>query len=133
MDVTDQTSIDQAVKHIQATEGRLNILVNNYILLHSLRNFAYPTVKCRYKCSHLEDRPRLPSEENGQLLGQQRPLGARDVPRMGRPLRTQHLRTVLCRPLVPRPFSQGHRNTPEHLVRYKNQLRRGVHQELDSH
>ncbi|KAF8904228.1 NAD-P-binding protein [Mucidula mucida] len=29
MDVTDQTSIDNAVKHIQATEGRLDILVKN--------------------------------------------------------------------------------------------------------
>ncbi|KAF8904230.1 short-chain dehydrogenase [Mucidula mucida] len=29
MDVTDQTSIDKAVKHIQAAEGKLDILVNN--------------------------------------------------------------------------------------------------------
>ncbi|KAF9021199.1 short-chain dehydrogenase [Hymenopellis radicata] len=29
MDVTDQTSIDKAVKHIEATDSRLDILVNN--------------------------------------------------------------------------------------------------------
>ncbi|KAF9010338.1 NAD(P)-binding protein [Hymenopellis radicata] len=29
MDVTDQTSIDNAVKHLEAAEGRLDILVNN--------------------------------------------------------------------------------------------------------
>lgn len=31
MDVTDQTSIDKAVKHIQAAEGKLDILVNKYV------------------------------------------------------------------------------------------------------
>ncbi len=31
MDVTDQASIDQAAKHIQTTDGRLDILVNKYV------------------------------------------------------------------------------------------------------
>lgn len=32
MDVADQTSIDNAVKHIEAAEGRLDILVNWYVV-----------------------------------------------------------------------------------------------------